>query len=329
MTSPEAPSSLLQASLPGQEVLDFYYLLDPEERLQLGYRAHCLVQHVAKTNPQIIFFLDKSGRPLQYLFRTIWPWCQARGEVRHDQYPDQTGFLHIGKDPHMGEPPWQLLSSEDLPKLAAYYRRMLGAEPERILIVDELLGRGNTMNFAHRVVAKMFPRASLDGFYFQDSTGTIELFRKPVGQAAVWRLMVDDHLAYGLTGVSDINANFRKEFRDILAYRAVLRCDWREQLWAMEYECLLNFAIKRRLVGSHLPALLAEVSEVLEGIPNSTLAKRGIAYARRTAQALENGLPPMPPRREEGIDINNTMEDLRSVTHDDIVSLRVAECYWN
>lgn len=327
MASQLVPSATALAHKPGREVPHFYYIIDPEERALLGWLACILVHFVTEYKPDIVFFLDKSGRPLQHLFRKAWRECQADHEVAADQFPDQVGFLHIGR----GQERQRILTSPDITQLAGYYRKKLGRSPERILIVDEILGSGETMALAFDVVTAMFPGVTPKGFFFQDSTPGNELFVKPSGnRQATWKLSLDNHLAYGLQGVTDTVDWERKSYRDLLAFRPSLRSDWAQQLCYMEGECAMDFGIKLRLAHPCICETLEKICGVLAKYPQEMPQRRAIVYSHWALEAILHGLPTIRRGEQEWKPVHETLDDdVRKVTRGQVAWLRVAACYLN
>lgn len=130
-----------------------------EVRQLLRDRVGALVEHAKATRADSLVFLDKSARPIAWLFRDLWR------QATPDEPVPACRFVNIGRleEPHLPEFPRK--------QRKTYGRGAVDAvgvafgpqfDGKRVLIVDEVVVSGSTLQSAMSVFKEAFPNAKFE-----------------------------------------------------------------------------------------------------------------------------------------------------------------------
>lgn len=128
-------------------------IMSPAELVKQTHEFMNIFSQMAeeKQLPDTIFFLDKSARPVAYLFRKLFKYYCP------DQEMPQVRFINIGKSGGTST------SFNDDPKIIAdTYGKHINQNGS-ILVVDEISKTGETLNNAKDFLSKAFPNALVNG----------------------------------------------------------------------------------------------------------------------------------------------------------------------
>jgi len=142
--------------------------------------------------PDTIFFLDKKARPLAYMFRKLFPtycpdaktpairYINIGREQTHDYYDDTTKDRHFTGDPAI---------------IASTYGKYIDTKG-RIMIVDEYVDSGKTINNATSMISQAFPDAEI-------SAQTAYTKRHKWGVLGIEEYTIDDYMHKALELVNE------------------------------------------------------------------------------------------------------------------------------
>lgn len=103
-----------------------------------------LINETIDQKPDTIFFLDKSARPAAYLFRETWK------NLLPDTKLPNIRFINIGRDQNQ---------ESDEQSMEQLRQKFTGIEEDTILVADEYVKTGQTINRAVDTIGKIFPEA--------------------------------------------------------------------------------------------------------------------------------------------------------------------------
>jgi len=172
----------------------------PEKVERIKDRTQNLIDEIVATKPDVLFFIDRSARPLSYMLRDAWD------ESKYGALP-KIKFLNIGRE--KGEllgwseiPPsdeeaakkyWDVLDSSDYVKKVIQDvrgdfkptkdfigRRKMGS----LMIVDDFSESGFSVNLAEQFLTRHFPTTKVFSHLFFDRADEA-IFHKD-GWNGVW-----------------------------------------------------------------------------------------------------------------------------------------------
>lgn len=116
-------------------------IISPAEQLMLFDDTSKWLKVMEEEKPDMLYFLDKSARPLFWLLRDVYPNDSKLPEVR---------FLNIGEEKEDG---FELvIEHSSFPELQASKK----FHPKKVMIVDEKSHSGESLEKASRVVRKLY-----------------------------------------------------------------------------------------------------------------------------------------------------------------------------
>ncbi|HYV33657.1 MAG TPA: hypothetical protein VE973_02315 [Candidatus Limnocylindria bacterium] len=166
--------------------VDYEVLTNPEQRAMLFSRVRDLVDKTLNNDYKAVIFLDKSARPISYLYRKIWE--KENGQT---QKIPEIAFLNVGtetfsfpkfpsKGKYKGEEDYYdayeayMLEQEEtafaektkpqnIDALRKGYSNLSKLpEGSKILIVDELSISGNSLEKSQEIMNLVFPELEFD-----------------------------------------------------------------------------------------------------------------------------------------------------------------------
>lgn len=149
-----------------------------------------LINKTLNMGPDTIFFLDKSARPAAYLFRETWRRLLPEKEL------PKICFINIGS----------YQNQENDGSLDQLRKKFVGLEEDNILVANESVITGESLNRAVDTVGKLFPKA-------KSVTGTVIYERAPLWNGKPEHIGVVENENYD-AGL-DISDNYLvKPYRD-------------------------------------------------------------------------------------------------------------------
>jgi hypothetical protein len=174
------------------EVLEMEYIQQTDRLI------HCMTHGVGfstsagdriKEKPTVVIFLDKSARPVSWLVRELWDTLAP--EPGSDEIPEQPDFkfLNIDRsrlrkklDPNgTGGFDASYFSEDQIIGLRSIFNQDHDGsfdapnilDNQRIMIVDEVLATGATMEMTQSLLKRAFPTSALHGEHWMGKVGTI------------------------------------------------------------------------------------------------------------------------------------------------------------
>lgn len=149
-----------------KETIGVHYeiLLDPEMRKNLLERMDQFIKNILKTDVQIIVFLDKSARPLSWLFQKRFQKLFPEKEM------PKIHFINIGGS-DVGHEGYNLehdeAGSDEITTKVSHHtkeqERVRNAcqktfDNKNVMVVDELALSGNSLSVAKELLKQTFPK---------------------------------------------------------------------------------------------------------------------------------------------------------------------------
>jgi len=163
---------------------DYHILLTPELRAEYIHFTDSLIQEMAAQQTDVAIFLDKSARPVAWMVSELWD--QLGPKLPDGSAPSlpEIKFLNIDREQWgaiLGRSEDQGISIELLPQdrvdeLRAVFKPLLPIDTDetmltgkRVMIVDEIRVSGDTLEMAHKILARAFPDAEdIQSHYWMD-----------------------------------------------------------------------------------------------------------------------------------------------------------------
>ena len=150
------------------ESIEFEIVKDPETRDKLRERTLQLVDKVAEEDVSVLFFLDKSARPVSWLFRDLWK----------QQYPDKNlpriYFMNIGREHSLhsaadrrvfvGQKKIRDAHSEEFEEVSRKIQETYPdvKDADSVLIIDDISNTGTSIWLSKEVISRAFPNTSVE-----------------------------------------------------------------------------------------------------------------------------------------------------------------------
>lgn len=179
-----------------KELPVFEYLKNPELRKELKKRTENLVDRVDEEGVDVVFFLDKSARPISWLFQDLWK----------QKFPEKRlpaiRYINVGSGHAVREKELSGTSKIDLKDLVHEAKKIFGKQfhNKSMLVVDEIAVSGITELTARQFLQNTFPEATkVDSMHLFHLKKDKELFTETFG-----RLPWGDYFGTGV-GVFDLD----------------------------------------------------------------------------------------------------------------------------
>lgn len=221
----ERPSSFQEQYLPTQETATsnkkeigtprFEIITDPYIRVEMKKRTELLIKRVQEEQIDTLVFLDKSARPLAWLFRELW-----KQSVPDSPMP-QIKFINVGIAGHDAlrstspkidkfriyfEPPFEPPNrGETIQSYATQIQHVFGdtLADQRILMIDEMSFTGASLQNSIDVMTAAYPNSDVSGtamFQIHELPFEQVPWRDKTGAMGIWE-MGDDAIAHGASEV--------------------------------------------------------------------------------------------------------------------------------
>ncbi len=153
---------------------DYQILLTPELRAEYISLTDSLIQEMATQHTDVAIFLDKSARPVAWMVSELWDTLGPKLADGSTPPPPEIKFLNIDREQWgviLGRSEDQGISIELLPQervdeLRAVFKPILPQDSadtmltgKKVMLVDEIRVSGDTLEMAHKILARAFPDA--------------------------------------------------------------------------------------------------------------------------------------------------------------------------
>jgi hypothetical protein len=153
---------------------DYHILLTPDLRAEYISLTDSLIQEMAGQQTDVAIFLDKSARPVAWMVSELWDQLGPRLSDGSSLPPPEIKFLNIDREQWgaiLGRSEDQGISIDLLPpervdELKAIFKPLLPKDTtetmltgKRVMLVDEIHISGDTLEMAHKILARAFPDA--------------------------------------------------------------------------------------------------------------------------------------------------------------------------
>lgn len=179
-----------------KESVGFEFLKDPALRKEIKKRTENLVNRVDEEDVDVVFFLDKSARPISWLFQDLWK----------QKFPEKRlptiRYINVGSGQAVRQKELSGTSEMDLKDLVQEAKKIFGKQfqDKTMLVVDEIAMSGITEMTARQFLQNSFPEAKkVDSMHLFHSKKDKELLAETFG-----RLPWGDSFATGV-GVFDLD----------------------------------------------------------------------------------------------------------------------------
>lgn len=141
-----------------EEKFEYKIIKDRELREDLYIRTKELVAKVVDDNIDTLVFLDKSARPISWLFRELWKYEQPGVKTPNIKFVNighGHGLHHDVKTQHI-----QSIYEEEKRRIQQIFRHI--SDDKQILIVDEIVANGTSLAATKQLFEQAFPEADIE-----------------------------------------------------------------------------------------------------------------------------------------------------------------------
>jgi hypothetical protein len=150
-------------------------------------RTRALIENIIENKIDVVIFLDKSGRPVQWMMSELWPIFAGETQKPESYFANVDAAEFCGLDKESGVRPTdeeveeakKRVTEDDLQQIRDVYRPRLIIGPDNeshleplfdgknVLIVDETSVSGHTLGIAEFLFSKSFPGANFSRQHWQ------------------------------------------------------------------------------------------------------------------------------------------------------------------
>jgi len=156
-----------------QNLMEVEYPDDERMRAMYVSRTDRLIQEAEKLEADVILYLDKSARPIQWLVKEFWPIFAPDKPAPESKFVNIDASEWLGKTSDEARPGEDEIYSAEIPQEAIEELRAVFRDPTRpdksvfdgkqIMVVDEVSVSGGSLSLAVKILSQAFPEASFNG----------------------------------------------------------------------------------------------------------------------------------------------------------------------
>ena len=114
-----------------------------------------LLNKTRKDKVSSVFFLDKSARPVAWMYRQVWKGLVGKGLIPKDEPMPALRFINIGRDQEDN------VFDPDSTAMIEAKKKYKISPSGTIMIVDEFKEHGTTLARAEKIVSQLFPKRDI------------------------------------------------------------------------------------------------------------------------------------------------------------------------